>query len=62
MGCRCNERRQAITRSVQASAKGDVEAVAKEAVFVVKSTVQDAGSAFRHSVAAARSRLNRGKR
>jgi hypothetical protein len=59
MGCRCKERRQALTRAAEASAKGDVETVAKEATFVVKSTVQDASNAFRQSVAAARSRLMR---
>lgn len=59
MGCRCNERRQAITRSVEATARGDVEAVAKEAVFVVRSSVQDAGAIFRQSVSAAKARLTR---
>jgi len=61
MGCRCNERRQAIVRSIQATAKGDVEAATKEATFVVKSTVQDAGNVFRQSVAAAKARLSRGR-
>lgn len=59
MGCRCNERRQAISRSLEATAKGDVETVAKETVFVVKSTAQDAASIFRQTVAAAKSRLMR---
>lgn len=57
MGCRCNERREAITRSIEASAKGDVETVAKEAAFVVRSTVEDAANAFRQSVNAAKARL-----
>jgi hypothetical protein len=61
MGCRCNERRQAIVRSLNATAQGDVETVAKEATFVVKSTVQDVGNVFRQSVAAAKARLMRGR-
>ena len=59
MTCRCNERREAIVRSIDATGRGDVETVAKEAAFVVRSTVEDAASAFRQSVNAAKARLMR---
>lgn len=57
MGCRCNERAEALTRAAQAVRTGDGQAIATEAKFVVTSTVQDVASTFRNQVAAARSRL-----
>ncbi|CUT12522.1 hypothetical protein BF49_3602 [Bradyrhizobium sp.] len=59
MGCRCNERRIAITQSVRAVARGDAEQVVEQARFVVVSTVEDASNLFRAKVAAAASRLAR---
>ncbi len=59
MGCRCNERRQAINQTFQAAAKGDVKTAAEHTAFVVKSAAQDAASAFRQSVAAAKTKLIR---
>lgn len=57
MGCRCNERAEALTRTVQAIRDGDRQTVAAEAKFVVTSAVQDVASTFRNQVAAARSKL-----
>jgi hypothetical protein len=57
MGCRCNERREAIVRTVEAAATG--EAIPAELPFVVKSAAQHTANAFRQSVAAAKSRLSR---
>lgn len=59
MGCRCNERRQAIVRTVKAATQADVQTIATETAFVLKSTVQDAGNALRQSVVAAKARLSR---
>lgn len=59
MGCRCNERRVALNRTTEAIAEGDVQTAAEQTVFVVKSAAQDAASAFRQTVAAAKSRLMR---
>jgi hypothetical protein len=59
MGCRCNERRGAITETVRALAKGDTKTAADQTTFVVKSAAEDAASAFRQTVAAAKSRLSR---
>jgi hypothetical protein len=61
MGCRCNERRAAIARAVQAAKTGDGEItdlVKKELAFVATTTAQDAASTFRASVAAAKARLS----
>lgn len=59
MGCRCNERRQAITRTVQAAQAGDAKIAVEQTKFVVQSTVQDAASVLRQSVTAAKARLMR---
>jgi hypothetical protein len=59
MGCRCNERRQALTRTVQAVKAADTKAVTSELAFVAKTAVQDTRSAFAQSVAAAKARLSR---
>lgn len=59
MGCRCNERGQALTRTVQAVREGDTQTAIDQTAFVIRSTVQDAASAFRQSVVAARTRLTR---
>lgn len=59
MGCRCNERRDAIVRTAQAIKAGDTKTATDQTAFVVKSAVEDAASALRQSVAAARSRLMR---
>jgi hypothetical protein len=59
MGCRCNERREALTIARDAIAKGDTKTAAEQTVFVVRSTVEDTASAFRQSVALAKSRLMR---
>lgn len=42
--CRCNERKQAITRGVTAASRGDVKAAASSAAFVARTFVQDARS------------------
>lgn len=57
MGCRCQERAASLTRTVQAIGKGDGQAVATEAKFIVTTAVQDVASTFRDKTAAARSRL-----
>ena len=61
MGCRCNERREAIKRVfVQGPDLGKTQAgVLKELAFVATSTVQDARSGLRAATAAAKARLSR---
>jgi hypothetical protein len=59
MGCRCNERRGAIVRTVQAVKARDTKTAVEETTFVVQSTVQDAASVLRQSVTAAKARLMR---
>jgi len=59
MGCRCNERRVAITRTVQAIRAGDTKTATDQTAFVVKTAAEDVVNTFRQSVAAARSRLMR---
>lgn len=44
MGCRCAERRQAISRAVNAAARGDRGALAREIAFVGHSAIEDARS------------------
>jgi hypothetical protein len=44
MGCRCNERKQAIARGVSAAVRGDVKSAAEAASFVARTLTQDARS------------------
>ncbi|MGX9947274.1 hypothetical protein [Bradyrhizobium sp. BTAi1] len=44
MGCRCNERKQAIVRGVSAAVRGDVKTLAESAGFVARTLSQDARS------------------
>lgn len=57
MGCRCQERAASLNRTAQALAKGDGQAVATEAKFILASTAQDIASTFRDKTSAARARL-----
>lgn len=41
MGCRCNERREAIGRAIGAAVRGDTSAVRREVDFVGRSAVED---------------------
>jgi hypothetical protein len=59
MGCRCNERRDAIIRTVDAIRAADPETIAEQTAFIVKSSGEDIANTFRQSVAAAKSRLMR---
>jgi hypothetical protein len=54
MGCRCNERKQAIVRGVSAAVRGDVKGVAQSAAFVSRTFVQDARSGALRTAAAAK--------
>ncbi len=54
MGCRCNERKQAIVRGVSAAARGDVQGAASSAAYVVRTLVEDARSGDLRAAAAAR--------
>lgn len=44
MGCRCNERKQAIVRGMSAAVRGDAKSVAGAAGFVARTLVEDARS------------------
>jgi hypothetical protein len=44
MGCRCNERKQAIVRGVSAAVRGDVKTAAEAAAFTARTLTQDARS------------------
>ena len=44
MGCKCNERRQAIGRAVVAVANGDGKAVVAAAAYVGRTVAQDVQS------------------
>jgi hypothetical protein len=57
MPCRCQERAASLKRTAQAIAKGDGQAVATEAKFIVTTAVQDVASTFRTQTAAARAKL-----
>lgn len=57
MGCRCNERRDAILRGVKGIASGDTVAAKREAAFIVQSSAQDAASALRRAASIAKQRL-----
>lgn len=58
MGCRCNERGQAIVRGAAALGRGDLRTAATSAAFVVRTTAEDARTgALRASAAAQLARL-----
>lgn len=57
MGCRCNERRQAIFKTITAVKEGDGQAVASQLQFVATSTVEDLSNSLRSRVAQARGML-----
>lgn len=44
MGCRCNERAQALRSAVKAGARGDVAAVARDLSFIGKTLREDVRS------------------
>jgi hypothetical protein len=44
MGCRCNERKQAIVRGAAAAVRGDAKSAAEAANFVVRTLSQDVRS------------------
>lgn len=54
MGCRCNERKQAIVRGVSAAVRGDVKGAAQSAAFVSRTLVQDARSGALRTAAASK--------
>lgn len=58
MGCRCNERRDAIRAGVKAAASGDLKKLAEQAQVFTK-TVRDDASDFRGKIASARQTLAR---
>lgn len=44
MGCRCNERKKAISRGMAAAVRGDAKSVARAAGFVTRTLSEDARS------------------
>jgi hypothetical protein len=64
MGCRCNERQEALDRAGTALARGDVRALGREAGFVARTTVEDlrAGALQREAlIRLARLRFGKGR-
>jgi hypothetical protein len=62
MGCRCKERKQAISSGVSAVVRGDVKGAAKSAAYVSRTLVQDARSgALRTAAAAKLASLRKGR-
>jgi hypothetical protein len=59
MGCGCQERRVAIGKAAVAVVRGDAKAVADQARFVVRSSVEDVTSLLRQKTMVARQRLMR---
>ncbi len=57
MGCRCNERRDAIMKAAVALAHGDSSKVSVAARFVRDTAIEDASEAARKMRAAAAARL-----
>ncbi|NEW96629.1 hypothetical protein DY467_07555 [Rhodopseudomonas sp. BR0G17] len=58
MGCRCNERRQAIGRAAGAIVRGDLRSASAAGQFVARTLAQDARSgALRQAAAAQLARL-----
>lgn len=58
MGCRCNERREAIVRGIKAVADGDMQALADQA-RVFSKTVKEDSRDIRNKIAAGRASLTR---
>lgn len=54
MGCRCNERGQALTRAVSSAIRGQVKAVTRELGFVGKTAVDDLRSGAMRQAATAK--------
>jgi hypothetical protein len=52
MGCRCNERKDAIVRGVSAVARGDAKGAAKSAAYVARTLVEDTRSGTLRAAAA----------
>lgn len=57
MGCRCNERADALRRGAVAAARGDARAAVREAGFVVRTMAQDMRNDPAALARAARARL-----
>lgn len=57
--CRCNERRTAIVAGVKAIVRGDTAEAMDKTKFIARSSVEDAQSAYRARISAARSKLAR---
>ena len=57
--CRCSERRTAIVAGVKAIVRGDTAAAMDKTKFIARSSVEDAKSAFRARISAARNKLAR---
>lgn len=53
MGCRCNERQQAIVRGASAIVRGDLRTAASSAGYVARTLAQDSRSGALRSAAAA---------
>lgn len=62
MGCRCNERGQAMRDALAGIAKGDTAAVGKAAAFIARSAAEDARTAANTVRAKAAARLGSGRR
>lgn len=62
MGCRCNERREAIIKAAVAIASGDTSTAATAARFVRDSAVEDAVAAARALRQSAMTRLGSRRR
>jgi hypothetical protein len=65
MGCRCNERREALAMTGKAIVAGDGHAIAEHAKFIANSAVQDlkaAGGVLKQQAQAARARLMQRRR
>lgn len=54
MGCRCNERKDAILRGVSAVARGDAKGAVSSAAYVSRTLVEDARSGALRAAAAAK--------
>ncbi|WP_315792423.1 MULTISPECIES: hypothetical protein [unclassified Bradyrhizobium] len=54
MGCRCNERKQAIVRGVSAAVRGDAKGAAQSAAYVSRTLIEDARSGALRTAAAER--------
>jgi hypothetical protein len=52
MGCRCNERKQAIVRGVSAVARGDAKGAVQSAAYVSRTLVEDTRSGALRAAAA----------